>query len=633
MTWADCCGCGGSGGDDLETGVQDPVAPFRMGVRSLGALNVHGKEDENRANLAETGGPEGLCAALASDPVKGISGTKDDLAARVSAFGENRFPEPPFESWWSLFFECFKDLILIILIIASIVSLGIGTWEHPDHGWIDGVAIMAAVLIVASVTATNDYNKQLQFRALSNESKSRIEVQVVRNGARMAVNMTGVVVGDVVHIETGAKVPADGIVLRCNDLKANESALTGESDDIKKDPVRAPILISGSQIAAGTADYVVTGVGVNSLQGAIMKDVAQETGDTPLQVKLESLAGKIGYVGTAFALATFIAMMIIKATGAQADVSWSSWTITSFIYAITIIVVAIPEGLPLAVTISLAYSTRKMLADQNLIRHLAACETMGGATDICSDKTGTLTENRMTVVQAWLGGRLVEFADTEPHADAATAPNFATVPAPLRVLLRDHLSLNSTAVVGLSAKGKREVAGSKTEGAGVMLVESMGADPAALRRAVADSGTMVKQYAFSSERKMMSTIVALPDGRVRMFTTGGSDFILARCTSWLQLSADGAAVSPAPITPALAESLVNDVIIAMAKQSLRTLGVAYRDFASKADLPADYDSSAPEGELTLYAVLGIKDPLRKDVPEAVRTCQEAGVTVRMVTGD
>ena len=284
----------------------------------------------------------------------------EDLGARVAAFGENRFPAPPFESWWKLFFECFSDVILLILIAASVVSLVVGTIEHPDYGFIDGLAILIAVFIVAAVTATNDYNKQLQFRALDTESKARIEVQVVRGGARMALLTSDLVVGDVVHIEAGAKIPADGFVLAGNDLKCNESALTGESDDIKKDPVHRPTLLSGAQVSAGTCDFVVTGVGVNSLQGAIMKDVAQEGGSTPLQVKLALLATTISYFGAFFALATFLAMMLIKATGGKTEKSWGSWTVDSFLYAVTIIVVAIPEGLPLAVTISLAYSTRKV---------------------------------------------------------------------------------------------------------------------------------------------------------------------------------------------------------------------------------------------------------------------------------
>jgi calcium-translocating P-type ATPase len=236
-----------------------------------------------------------------------------------------------------------------------------------------------------------------------------VEVQVIRGGNRQVVGTRELVVGDIVHLEVGNKILADGIVLRCNDFKTNESALTGESDDINKNPATVPFLLSGSTVAAGTADYVVTAVGVRSMQGSIMQDTAQEGGDTPLQVKLDKLASRIGYVGVVCALGTFAAMMAIKASGGV-EKSWLEWVVYSFIYCVTIIVVAIPEGLPLAVTISLAYSTRKMLADQNLIRHLSACETMGGATDICSDKTGTLTENRMTVVQAWVAGGMVRAA-------------------------------------------------------------------------------------------------------------------------------------------------------------------------------------------------------------------------------
>lgn len=525
--------------------------------------------------------------------------------------------------------------MLIILIIASIVSIIVNSIpaisDHPDTGWIDGFAIMIAVLIVATVTASNDYNKQMQFLKLSAESKSRIEVQVIRAGKRLTVGTTDVVVGDIVHLETGTKVPADGVVLACNDFKTNESAITGESDDIKKDPVNVPIVLSGTQVAAGTADYVVTAVGTRSMQGSIMADATQEDGDTPLQVKLDGLARQIGYVGMVCAVGTFAAMMIVNAVKGDQQEKWSTWTVHSFIYGVTIIVVAIPEGLPLAVTISLAYSTRKMLADQNLIRHLAACETMGGATDICSDKTGTLTENRMTVVQAWLGGSRVEFGPSDVVSSPAQSDNYKKVPVALRDQFRDQLALNATAVVMVSNKGKREVKGSKTEGAGLLLVESFGFDPSEVRKEVQSKGNVVKQYSFSSERKMMSTIVQLPDGRVRMFTTGGSDFVLARCKDVAYVSET--TISYQPMTDALKHELTEKVIVSMAEQSLRTLGVAYRDFPSRAALPPNYEDDAPEEGLTLYSILGIKDPLRSDVKEAVAKAQVAGVMVRMVTGD
>ena len=666
MTWADCAGCADHDHDsDLHKGVPTRVAPFEQSTTELAQLMVHGKEEECRAYL-EVGGVglggvprpvvlraaphppsppnpsqslgygTGLCQLLKTDPVKGLRGGIEhaaEVAARHAAFGENRTAPPAFESWFAIFFDSFKELILIILIIAAIVSLIVGTIRDHDYGYVDGLAIMIAVFIVAAVTATNDYNKQLQFRALSDQSKARVEVQVLRDGVRVTVPTWDVLVGDLVYLETGCKVPADGVLLKSSELRVNESALTGETEDIKKDPLLRPMLLSGSQVSAGLGTYVVTAVGGRSMAGSIQNDLAVEDVNTPLQDKLEVLVKLIGYVGVACALGTFIAMMVIKAVGGATTHNWDEWTITSFIYAVTIIVVAIPEGLPLAVTISLAYSTRQMLTDQNLIRHLSACETMGGATDICSDKTGTLTENRMTVTEAWVGGSVVGYRNTEPVpvGGAATSSNWNATPSPLRALLRDHLALNSTAITFLTPKGAKEVKGSKTEGAGIMLVESFGASPLEIRASVEAEGAMVRQYTFSSERKMMSTLVKTPGGGHRLYTTGGSDFVLSRCTAVATLTPAHDSFSSTPLTPELSDSLVNEVIVAMAKRSLRTLGVAYRDYAPGEAVPAG--DEVPEQGLTLYAVLGIKDPLRKDVGAAVAQCQAAGIKVRMVTGD
>jgi P-type Ca2+ transporter type 2C len=345
---------------------------------------------------------------------------------------------------------------------------------------------------------------------------------------------------------------------------------------------------------------------------------------------------QIGYVGMAAAIATFIAMMIIKATGGgtSASATWASWTIAAFIYAITIVVVAIPEGLPLAVTISLAYSTGKMLQDKNLIRHLDACETMGNATDICTDKTGTLTENQMTVVEAWLGGRNYVFSTSLPNVQVTQPGSLPTV---LRDLLRDQLALNSTAAIVYKeehGQRKEEVKGSKTEGAGIKLVNSMGqgVDYQQIRDTYSREFRIIKQFAFSSERKMMSTIVELPDGRVRVFTTGGSDMVLSRCVSQGSLTADGSSFNNTSLTEADVTEIIRGVIEPMARQSLRTIAIAYRDFPNRAMLPRTVEE-LPEQELRLYGILGIKDPLRKGVTEAVDIAAKAGVRVRMVTGD
>ncbi|MEI6161560.1 MAG: glycosyltransferase, partial [Roseococcus sp.] len=258
------------------------------------------------------------------------------------------------------------------------------------------------------------------------------------------------------------------------------------------------------------------------------------------------------------------------------------------------------EGLPLAVTISLAYSTGKMLQDKNLIRHLDACETMGNATDICTDKTGTLTENQMTVVEAWLGGVPFTFSTSRVGELAPPLTPPAAVPPILRDMLRDHLAVNSTASVielaesnvsGGPATGavavREEVRGSKTEGAGLKLVAQL--DPAlsytAIRAALSEHGRLIKQFAFSSDRKMMSTIAELPDGRVRVFTTGGSDMVLSRCTRMGRLDATGARLEPLALSESRVADIITRIITPMAQQSLRTIAVAYRDFPNRALVP------------------------------------------------
>jgi len=493
---------------------------------------------------------------------------------------------------------------------------------------VDGVAILIAVFIVAGVTATNDYSKQLQFRALSAEAKSRVEIGVTRGGHRAVLTPEALLVGEILHLETGQRVPADALVLTANSLKVNESSLTGESDDLVKDPVVHPVLLSGTLVTAGNGTAIVTAVGPHSVQGGIMKDAAapEAEQETPLQTKLGILARKIGYVGMGFAVATFTAMLSVNAANGTPH-PWSTWVVHSLLYAITIIVVAIPEGLPLAVTISLAYSTQAMLSDQCLIRHLDACETMGSATDICSDKTGTLTENRMSVVAAWMAGSVIEFMSGN------NASNTDKIPAPLLALVSPVLALNSTAVLIVDpATGVADVKGSKTEGAGLLLLASLGIKYEAMREASHADKTVVANFPFSSEKKMGSVLIALPDGRVRLLVTGGSDFVIALATKTVRV--EGEKLVTEPLTDAARTGILDGTVATMAGACLRTIGLAYRDFASKADLPAGFEENGDlEKDLTLFGILGIKDPLRGDVKASVASAQHAGIRVRMVTGD
>jgi len=389
----------------------------------------------------------GLVKALKSSSVKGLMDIKANLEVRQQVFGKNFIPPKPPKTFFRLVLEALEDRILQILIVAAIVSLILGmVIESVETGWIEGFAILVAVAVVSLVTATNDWQKEKQFRQLQGKIDQDQTVDVIRAGHVVKIPSTELVVGDLCNIQYGDLVPADGILIQSNDLKIDESSLTGESDIVKKNDEKDIALLSGTHVMEGSGRFIVTAVGQNSQSGVIMmllgagkkdeepvadkqgpteetklmKDVdisdgkpegeAQKKEQSILQNKLTKLALNIGWLGVIAAVVTTIVIIIrfsVETYAIKGD-SWSNKHLINFLRAfitgLTILVVAIPEGLPLAVTISLAYSVKKMLIDNNLVRHLDACETMGNATAICSDKTGTLTTNRMTVVESYIQG-------------------------------------------------------------------------------------------------------------------------------------------------------------------------------------------------------------------------------------
>jgi calcium-translocating P-type ATPase len=410
-------------------------------------------------------------------------------------------------------------------------------------------------------------------------------------------------------------------------MTCNESALTGESDDKKKsfrpseDSESDPFMLSGSSLATGYAHVLVTAVGEQSRWGKTKAKLAAETVDTPLQEKLDALAGQIGNLGMVAAGATFVAMIAIwfyYPEHRNPELNIYEYVLKAFIMAVTIVVVAVPEGLPLAVTLSLAYSTQKMMQDNNLIRVLAACETMGNATNICSDKTGTLTQNRMTVVEAWVGGKSFPAA---PRADQLSAE--------VVEFIAEGVSVNSTVNVLPGKNGEPPVVnGNKTEGALVMMVGAqLGQDYIPLRtRFNAARGDRL--LTFSSARKRMSVVLA--NGKYGgaksgiCYTKGAAEIIVACCETYT----DGSGKEK-PLTPAVREEILA-AIKGMAKNALRAIALAHRTFPK---LTGAESAEELEQSLTLDAICGIKDPLRPDVKRAVEQCQEAGIFVRMVTGD
>ncbi|XP_075570693.1 plasma membrane calcium-transporting ATPase 2 isoform X14 [Pelecanus crispus] len=499
------------------------------------------------------------------------------------------------------------------------------------------------------------------------------------------------------HLKTspteGDLLPADGIFIQGNDLKIDESSLTGESDQVRKSVDKDPMLLSGTHVMEGSGRMLVTAVGVNSQTGIIftllgaggeeeekkdkkgrekeskMQDGNMENsqnkakqqdgaaamemqplksaeggeGDdkdkkksnmhkkekSVLQGKLTKLAVQIGKAGLVMSAITVIILVLYFAIDTfvvnkkqwlpECTPVYVQYFVKFFIIGVTVLVVAVPEGLPLAVTISLAYSVKKMMKDNNLVRHLDACETMGNATAICSDKTGTLTTNRMTVVQAYVG---------DVHYKEIPDPD--SVPTKTLDLLVNAIAINSAYTTKILPPEKegglpRQV-GNKTECGLLGFVLDLKQDYEPVRNLMPEE-KLYKVYTFNSVRKSMSTVIKMPDGSFRMYSKGASEIVLKKCSRILN-----AAGEPRIFRPRDRDEMVKKVIEPMACDGLRTICVAFRDFNSSPEPDWDNENDILS-DLTCICVVGIEDPVRPEVPEAIRKCQRAGITVRMVTGD
>nr|XP_041567902.1 plasma membrane calcium-transporting ATPase 3 isoform X6 [Taeniopygia guttata] len=692
----------------------DAGGGFGLALPELRALmELRGPEALLRLQR-DLGGVSGLCRRLRTSPTDGLSEGPPELERRRRVFGRNWIPPRRPKSFAALVWEALQDVTLVILEVAALVSLGLSFYAPPSAadeacgqasggaedegeaaaGWIEGAAILLSVACVVLVTASNDWSKERQFRGLQSRLQREQRAAVLRGGRLAQLPVADLVVGDVVQVKYGDLLPADGVLIQGNDLKIDESALTGESDHVRKAPDKDPLLLSGTHVMEGSGRMVVTAVGVNSQSGIIFTllgaagddedegrdrkgkpqdgavdtpqpkgkrqdgavamemqplksaeggDAAEGTGTRPrggpkkeksvLQAKLTQLAVQIGKAGLAMSAITVIILVLYfvietfvvqgRPWLAECAPLYVQYWVKFFIIGVTVLVVAVPEGLPLAVTISLAYSVKKMMKDNNLVRHLDACETMGNATAICSDKTGTLTTNRMTVVQAFVGGS--HFG--HPPAPAALAP-------PTLDLLAQAIAINSaytSKILPPEAPGAlpRQV-GNKTECALLGLALALGRDPEAERAQVPEEH-LVKVFTFNSERKSMSTVTRRPGGGFRLFCKGASEMVLRRCSSMLD-----AGGSPRVLGGAEREELLRRVVEPMAGGGLRTLALAFRDFPPRPEPPWE-DEAAVVRELTCIAIVGIEDPVRPErvpqVPEAIRKCQRAGITVRMVTGD
>ncbi|KAL3500797.1 hypothetical protein ACH5RR_039890 [Cinchona calisaya] len=584
--------------------------------------------EHNFSTLQQYGGVKGIAQKLKTNLEKGIHGDETDLLKRKNGFGSNTYPRKKGQSFWRFLWEACQDTTLIILMVAAAASLALDiNTEGIKRGWYDGGSIALAVFFVTIVTAINDYWQSLQFQTLS-EEKQNIYLEVVRCGRRVKVSIFDIVVGDIVPLKIGDQIPADGILVSGYSLAVDESSMTGESKIVHKDS-QAPFFISGSKLAVGYGTMMVTNVGINTGWGMLMASISEDNvEETPLQVRLNSIATYIGKVGLVVASVVLIALFVRYFIGhtynpdgsvqfiygkTKVGIAFDD-AIKIFTVTVALVIVVVPEGLPLAFTLTLAHSIKKMMTDKALVRRHSACETMGFATTICCDKTGILTLNQMTVVEAYVCGKKVDPPD-----------NKSLVPPKLTSLVMEGIAQNFTGSLFLpEGGGDADVFGSSTEKAILQWGLNLGMNFDVTR----SNSSIIHAFPFNSEKKRVGVAVKLPNSEVHVHWKGAAEIVLASCASYMNENDD---VQPI-------EEKVSDFKIAiedMAARSLRCVAIAYQPHQTEG-LPNNeelWNWQLPESQLILLAIVGIKDTCRLGVGDAVQLCIGAGIKVRMITGD
>ncbi|XP_057982051.1 putative calcium-transporting ATPase 11, plasma membrane-type isoform X2 [Malania oleifera] len=587
-------------------------AGFGIDPTELASVHVH-----DIKKLKIHGGVEGLARKVCVSLNNGVS--SDDIPSRQKIYGFNHYTEKPPRNFLMFVWEALLDLTLIILMICAVASVGVGiATEGWPKGIYDGLGILLSIFLVVMVTSISDYKQFLQFQDLDKEKK-KIFVHVTRDGYRQKVSIYDLVVGDVVHLSTGDLVPADGVFISGYSFLIDESSLSGESEPVNICEER-PFLLSGTKVQDGSGKMLVTAVGMSTEWGKLMETLSEGGVDeTPLQVKLNGVATVIGKIGLAFAVLTFLVLtmrFLVEKKSHNALTEWSSSDalklLNYFAIAVTIIVVAVPEGLPLAVTLSLAFAMKKLMNERALVRRLSACETMGSANCICTDKTGTLTTNHMVVNKIWICRKS---NDINGKKSENVLKSRVTEKA-LSILLQAIFHNTSSEVVK-DKDGKNCILGTPTESALLEFGLLLSGDFDTQHR----ESMIVNIEPFNSVRKKMSVLVTIPCGGFRAFCKGASEIVLRMCDKVIEKNGESV-----PLSQEDARN-VADVIDGFASEALRTLCLAFKDID---DTSSD---SIPGDGYTLIAVVGIKDPVRPGVGDAVRNCLAAGITVRMVTGD
>ncbi|PHT31170.1 Calcium-transporting ATPase 8, plasma membrane-type [Capsicum baccatum] len=547
------------------------------------------------------------------------------------AFGSNMYRKPPTKSFFMFVWESFKDPTIIILLLCAALSLGLGIKEHGSkEGWYDGGSIFVAVFLVIAVSSISNFRQNRQFDKLSKVSE-KIPVQAVRKGRCQQISIFEIVVGDVICLKIGDQVPADGILVQGHSLQVDESSMTGESDQVVINLGQNSSLISGTNVADGYGMMLVISVGMNTTWGKMMSEISSDSSEqTPLQQRLNKLTSSIGKVGLLVAFLVLVVLLIRYFTGTTKDEKGnkefngsktSSDDVINAVVgivaaAVTIVVVAIPEGLPLAVTLTLAYSMKRMMVDQAMVRKLSACETMGSATTICTNKTGTLTLNKMTVTKFFLGK---EHVKSESHT---------SILARVLELFHQGVGLNTTDSVFKSSDpcSSFEFSGSPTEKAILSwAVLKLNMDMDQVKR----NFDILHVEAFNSEKNKSGVLIKnITDGTIHAHWKGTAEMISRMCSHFYDLEGN--------IKPLVESDKVecDRIIEGMAASSLRCIAFAHKQ-VPKAE-QEDHElmhGNVPDNSFILLGFVGLKDPCRPGVKKAVEDCQNAGVNIEMITGD
>ena len=528
------------------------------------------------------------------DKNKRIGLTDEQVKQSREQHGKNVLTPPQRTSLWKLYLDKYRDPIIQILLVAAFVSLILAFIEK---NFMETIGIFVAVFLATTVGFYFERDAAKKFNLLTALSEEQ-PVKVRRNGKVMEIPRHDVVVGDVVLVEVGDEVPADGELIVCNDLQMNESTLTGEPVAEKSlegggdGAYPRNIILRSTMVMNGRGEFVVTAVGDATEIGKVAKKSTEQTSvETPLHMQLDKLAKMISKVGSVVSVAAFFIFLIHDiltnpAWGGKDYFYMAEIVLKYFMMAVTLIVMAVPEGLPMAITLSLALNMRRMLKSNNLVRKLHACETMGAVTVICTDKTGTLTQNKMQVSALEL-----------KQGDEA--------------LLDTAIALNSTAELN---DGKP--IGNPTESALLLWLDAQGKDYEELRKQV----NVLKQLPFSTERKMMATLAEV-DGETYLFVKGAPEIVMKKC-----------------IIEDRMQKQTAEELDEWQHKAMRTLAFAYKKVeasimrtsrTSTAEVVALLDAN----DLQLQAIAAIADPIRPDVPAAVQECRHAGIEVKVVTGD